>query len=89
MIEKIRNVVNKKAFHVITISVIIIVLLFILGIVVLDYNENGESNMAFNVTKISVISTSEGIDKVSEGNKWAFDIFQNNDIYIYIEKNEN
>lgn len=89
MIEKIRNIVNKKSFHIIVIAVIIIILLFILGITMLDYNENGETNMPFKITKISVISTSEGIDKVSEGNKWAFDIDQNNDIYIYIEKNSN
>ena len=55
----------------------------------LNYNEKGEINMPFNLTKISIISTSEGIDKVSEGNKWAFDINQNNDIYLYISKNEN
>jgi hypothetical protein len=65
-----------------------VVLLFILGVTILDYNENGESNMPFNISKISVISTSEGIDKVSEGNKWAFDINQNNDIFVYIKKND-
>lgn len=89
MIEKIHKIVNKKAFHVIVISLIMIILLFILGITILDYNENGETNMPFNLTKISVISTSEGIDKESKNNKWAFDINQNNDIYLYIEKNNN
>lgn len=89
MIEKIKDIVNKKSFHVIVITVIIITLLFILGITMLDYNENGETNMPFEISKISVISTSEGIDKQSEGNKWAFDIDQNNDIYIYLEKNSN
>lgn len=62
-------------------------LLFILGVAILDYNENGETNMPFNISKISIISTSEGIDKESEGNKWAFNINQNNDIFIYIKKN--
>ena len=88
MIEKIKDLVNKKAFHVIVLVIIIITLLFILGMTVLDYNENGEKNLPFRISKISVISTSEGIDKVSEGNKWAFDINQNNDLYIYIEKNK-
>lgn len=87
--EKIKEIVNKKSFHVILLSVIILILLFILGIVALEYNENGEKNMPFIISKISVISTSEGIDKTSEGNKWAFDINQNNDLYIYIEKNKN
>ena len=93
MIDKIKNkikeIVNKKSFHVVVISVTILVLLCILGITILNYNENGETNMPFIIKKISVISTSEGIDKVSEGNKWAFDINQNNDLYIYIDKNEN
>lgn len=89
MKEKIKDIVNKKAFHIIVIVVIIITLLFILGITILDYNENGEKNLPFIISKISVISTSEGMDKVSEENKWAFDISQNNDLYIYIEKNNN
>ena len=88
MIEKIKEITNKRAFHVIIITVIMVVLLFTLGITILDYNENGESNMPFYISKISIISTSEGIDKVSEGNKWAFDINQNNDIFVYIKKNE-
>ncbi len=88
MIEKLKEITNKKAFHLIVITVIMVVLLFILGVTILDYNENGESNMPFNISKISVISTSEGIDKVSEGNKWAFDINQNNDIFVYIKKND-
>lgn len=88
MLEKLKEITNKKAFHIIVITIIMIVLLFILGITILDYNENGESNMPFNISKISIISTSEGFDKVSEGNKWAFDINQNNDIFVYIKKNE-
>ena len=88
MIDKIKEIVNKKSFHVILISVIILALLFALVMTILDYNENGETNMPFNISKISIISTSEGIDKTSENNKWAFDINQNNDIYLYIEKNK-
>lgn len=88
MIEKIKEITNKKSFHVIVITIIMVTLFFILGITILDYNENGESNMPFNISKISIISTSEGIDKVSEGNKWAFDINQNNDIFVYIKKND-
>lgn len=88
MIEKLKELTNKKSFHLVVITVIMVVLFFILGITILDYNQNGESNMPFNLSKISIISTSEGIDKVSEGNKWAFDINQNNDIFIYIKKND-
>ncbi len=88
MLDKIKEITNKKAFHVIIISIILIALLFVLGITILDYNENGESNMPFNISKITIISTSEGIDKTVEGYKWAFDINQNNDIFVYVKKND-
>ena len=88
MIEKLRGITNKKWFHLVIISVIIVILLFLLGVTILKYNEEGETNMPFEITKISIISTGEGIDKQSQDHKWAFDINQNNDIYIYLEKNE-
>ena len=89
MIEKIKNLVNKRYFHVCMTILIIVVILFIVGMLILKYNVEGETNMPFNLTKITVISSSEGIDKDAGENKWAFDIYQNNDIYIYIDKNEN
>ena len=89
MREKIRNLVNKRYFHVCMTILIIVVVLFIVGMLILRYNVEGETNMPFNLTKITVISSSEGIDKDAGENKWAFDIYQNNDIYIYIDKNEN
>ena len=45
--------------------------------------------MPFELTKISVISTSEGKDIQSTDTKWAFDVYQSNDIYLYIDKNKN
>ena len=89
MLEKIKNIINKKYFHVCMMILIIVVILFIVGMLILKYNVEGETNMPFNLTKITVISASEGIDKDAGQNKWAFDIYQNNDIYIYIDKNEN
>ena len=81
---------SKKIFHIIIITIIIFVILCIAGIFVLRYKVEGETNMPFVISKISIISSSEGIDKDEpvEGNKWNFDINQNNDIYIYVEKNE-
>ena len=70
------------------IIVIIAIILFTLGIIVLRYSVEGETNMPFNLSKITIISSSEGIDKDSGENKWAFDVNQNNDIYMYIEKNK-
>ena len=88
MEETLKKLINKRYFHLCVILTIIIIMLFILGIIVLRYNVEGETNMPFNLSKITIISSSEGIDKDSGENKWAYDIAQNNDIYIYIEKNK-
>ena len=67
----------------------IIILLVIISILtVLKYQVEGEKNLPFIVSKITVISTAEGIKKESTENKLQFDLVQNNDIYIQIEKNE-
>lgn len=89
MKNKIMNLVNKKYFHLCMVIVIIAVILFGLGIIILKYNVEGETNMPFDLNKIIIISSSEGIDKESGENKWAFDVNQNNDIFLYIQKNNN
>lgn len=89
MIEKLKGITNKKSFHIVMLIVIITVILFITGIIILRYNVEGETNMPFNLTKISIISSSEGIDKEAVDTKWAFDVYQSNDIYLYISKNKN
>lgn len=89
MKEKLKELTNNKFFHIIILVTIVAILLFIVGIVVLRYNVEGETNMPFHLSKISIISSSEGKDKESVDSRWAFDLYQSNDIYIYIDKNEN
>lgn len=43
--------------------------------------------MPFELTKISVISSSDGISKEAVDTRWNFDLYQYNDIYLYIDKN--
>ena len=43
--------------------------------------------MPFKLGKVRIVSSSEGVDKAPGENKWSFDINQNNDFYIYIERN--
>lgn len=88
MINKLKNITNKKYFHIVVVIVIFAVILFALGIIVLKYNVEGETNMPFELSKISIISSSEGIDKEATNTKWAFDIYQSNDVFLYIDKNE-
>ena len=89
MREKLRYLMSRKSFHVCVMIVIISIIIFTFGLFILKYSVEGETNMPFNITKITIISSSEGIDKESAENKWAFDINQNNDIFIYVDKNEN
>lgn len=83
-----RNI-NKKIFHAIMIIVIIFAILSVGGILVLRYQVEGESNMPFKITKISVIESVEGTENTGAPEKWNLNVNQNNDIYIYLEKNSN
>jgi len=89
MLGKIKEITNEKYFHIIMLVLILLVLIFTTGAIILRYNVEGETNMPFELSKISIISSSEGIDKEVVDTKWAFDVCQNNDIYIYIDKNSN
>lgn len=78
----------KKAVNIILVCLLIICIGFVAFMFVLHYHEKGETNMPFNITKISIISTVDGQDVENQENKWAIKVIQNNDMYIYIEKNE-
>ena len=88
MKEKIKQILNTKQFHIIMVLFIIFVILFVVGVVSLKYNVEGEGNLPFYVSKISVISNVEGIDSEDNTNKWNLQVNQNNDIYLYIKKND-
>ena len=87
--EKIKYLMNKKSFHIVAVITIISVILFLVGILVLRYSVEGETNMPFNLSKMIIISSSEGQDKEQKETKWAYDLTLDNDIYLYIEKNKN
>lgn len=79
---------SKKIFHFCIVCVIIIIIIFIAMMLVLRYDENGETNLPFEISKISIISTVDGEDVEDSENKWHINVIQNNDIYIYVKKNE-
>ena len=68
---------------------IIVIILFIAGVISLKYNVEGEANLPFELSKISIISSVEGTDNEDAQNKWNLTVNQNNDIYLYIKKNDN
>lgn len=80
---------NKKIFHMIMIIIIITIILFIAGMFLLKYEVEGETNIPFDIKKIAIIETVEGEEIEASAEKWNLNVNQNNDIYIYIEKNNN
>lgn len=90
--EKIKSAV--KAGIAITILAIIIIMVIT---IMMQYEQEGEKNMPFELSKITIISTAEGMEDATEegvetgteGNAWNFNVIQNNDIYFTISKNEN
>ena len=71
----------------IAISILAIIILLVATIMI-RYQVEGDQNMPFNISKIIVVSTAEGQETEGE-RKWNFNIHQNNDVYIYFDKNEN
>lgn len=87
--------VNKKVQRIKFIVAVIVVICVIIGIYIRIkiYNQNGEKNMPYTVSKIIVVSTASKYEKDGEGSTpstdsmWNFDIVQNNDVYIEIANN--
>lgn len=88
MLERTKRITETKAFHICMFIVMIIAILFVVGMLVLRYNVEGETNMPFKITKIAIISSQEGIDDGQTDTRWSFDVHQANDIYIYLDKND-
>ena len=63
--------------------IIIIVMAIILTI---KYQEEGEIDMPFKLSKITVVSTAEGTQNDGATEKWNLSIIQNNDVYFSVEK---
>ncbi len=79
--------VKQRIFHSVIITIIIIAILCVGGMLILRYQVEGESNMPFKISKISIIESVEGTESQEAEQKWSFNVDENNDIYIYIEKN--
>ncbi len=79
---------SKKILNICIICIIIVAIIFTAVMLVLNYDEKGETNMPFQVSKISIVSTVNGQDVENSDAKWDINVIQNNDVYIYIEKND-
>lgn len=88
MKDRIKQIINTRQFHICMVAFIMFVILFIVGVVSLKYNVEGEVNLPFYLSKVSIISSVEGVDTEDATNKWNLTVNQNNDIYLYIKKND-
>lgn len=81
--EEKKNILKK------TLPIIVVVIVFlIVGFIMLKYQVEGEKNMPFKLTKISIISTATGIPNTETMDRWNFNLVQNNDMYFTFEKNK-
>ena len=71
---------NKKLMHLSIIIVMIVAIIFTALIIVLKYGYSGETNMPFEITKISVISTVGAQDVDNKSTNWNLQVSQDNDI---------
>lgn len=80
---------KKKQTIKLCVAVLIFVIIILLVVaIMIRYQVEGDKNMPFNLSKVIVISTAEG-NETKGKKKWNFDVYQNNDVYIYLDKNEN
>lgn len=87
MRRKLKSLTSKKYFRIVIMIISITIILFALSIIILRYHVEGETDMPFKLSKISIISSSDGIEQEAKDTKWAFQVYQTNDVYIYIDKN--
>ena len=89
MKDKLLKIINTRQFHISMVVLIMFCIIMIVGMVTLKYNVEGDSNLPFYLSKISIISNIEGTDnKEDTENKWSLSVNQNNDIYLYVKKND-
>ncbi len=69
-------------------SILLIIIVCVI-IVIINYQVQGEKNMPYKLSKITIISTAEGVQNSddTDSSKWNLNIYQNNDVYFFIDKN--
>ena len=82
-----RETINKEKVKACVAILVIILVILIAGIIIMKYNVEGETNMPYKLSKITIVSTAEGVENEEAQEKWNLSIFQNNDLYFSIEKN--
>ncbi len=82
------NYFKKKIVHICILIFIVVLILITAGIFMLKYNIEGETNLPFNITKISTICTAESSLNELDDGAWKSNIIQKDNIFFTIQKNE-
>ncbi len=82
------KIVKEKINHAVTLFIIIVAFLCVL-VVMLKYNNEGETKMPFNLTEMLVVSSADGetMTENPTNSKWNLNVNQYNDIYLQFAKN--
>ena len=80
---------KKQTIKLVIAIAILVLILMLVGILMMKYEVEGETNMPFTLSKIVIVGSAEGIEKEESELKWDFSIYQNNDVYFYIDQNPN
>lgn len=83
--EKIKSAIKTGIFIMVLVTLLIGVI-----VVMVQYDQEGEKNMPFKLSKITILSTASGTEENGENKEpnWKLNLLQNNDVYLSITKNE-
>lgn len=79
-----KNLVKRCLFLV----VLAVIFLFVI-LIMARYEEEGEKQIPFNIAKMLIVSSVNGVQNTESEHVWDIDVSQVNDIFVYIERNKN
>ena len=79
-----RKSLVKRCLFLVLLSMIFLVVIFIMA----KYEEEGEKEIPFYISKILLVSSVDGEAKENETNIWDIEVSQVNDIYVYLNRTQ-
>ena len=79
-----KNLVKRCLF------LVVLAVIFLFEILIMArYEEEGEKQIPFNIAKMLIVSSVNGVQNTESEHVWDIEVSQVNDIYVYIERNKN
>lgn len=80
-----RKSLVKRCLFLVLLAIIFLVVIFIMA----KYEEEGEKEIPFDISKILLVSSVDGVAKENETSIWDIEVSQVNDVYVYLNRGEN